>query len=196
MMKKLILFFLVIILSNLEVYGDPIKTVKIIETPSNEERNNFMIQSPEGWGYRTFKGKNGLIAVLWPSETSFNHTDTAIFIFLQNNAEKLPDIPDNINLFTEKCPSANFKFATLKEKENETLSIAETYFSGRCGRTMILFKANIDNNYTLIIALVSAQYVSQKQFADTKAIATAYKKEIKRHTKMQTESAALNQEKG
>jgi hypothetical protein len=176
MMEKLILLFFLIIFSNFRVCCVP------IETPEFDERNEFVIKSPEGWGYRTFSGQNGLIGVLWPSGTSFNSTDTAVFVFLQNYKEKLPDIPENINLFTEKCPKARFKFASLKDEENETLSIAERYFSGRCGRTMILFKESIDD-YTIVIALVSSRYVSKQQLLDVKKIALSYRKEIEKSQK-------------
>ena len=163
-----------IILSNFTVYSD------IIETPEHDERNTFVIDPPDGLGYRTFAGKNGLISVLWPSECSFNSSDTAIFVFIQNNNEPLPDIPDNINLFMEKCPQANFKFASPKDRKDETLSISERYFSGRCGLTMILFKEDI-GNLTLVVLLASAKYVSSSQMADAKAIVAAYTKEITKH---------------
>ncbi|MDR2158356.1 MAG: hypothetical protein LBO02_03515 [Holosporaceae bacterium] len=176
MMEKLILFFFLIIFSNFRVYGVP------IETPEFDERNEFVIKSPAGWGYRTFNGKNGLIGALWPSGTSFNSADTAVFIFLQNSNEEIPRKPDNINLFTEKCPKAKFKFSSSRDNEDETLSIAERYFSGRCGRTMILFKENVDN-YTVVIALVSSKYVSKKQLTDVKIIALSYKKEIEKYIK-------------
>ncbi|MDR0631657.1 MAG: hypothetical protein LBF54_00175 [Holosporaceae bacterium] len=175
-MGRCCLLFLIVILLNLEVFSVP------IETPEFDERNEFVIRSPEGWGYRTFRGKNGLIGALWPAGTSFNSTDTAIFVFLQNDNEKLPSVPDNINLFTEKCLKANFKFST-KKGQDRTQSIAEEYFSGRCGRTMILFKEVIDNNYTVIIALVSANYVSKAQMASAKEVASAYREEIERRHK-------------
>jgi hypothetical protein len=179
------LFFLVVICLNFWVCGIP------IETPEFEERNKFVIRSPGGWGYRTFNGKNGLIGVLWPSGTSFNSTDTIAFVFLQNNNEKLPRKPANIKIFNEKCPRAGFKFANSKDEDNETLSIAETYFSGRCGRTMILFKESV-RNYTVIVALISAKPVLQKQLVDTKQIIAAYKKEIEKYLKItpkETESS-------
>ncbi|MDR1334604.1 MAG: hypothetical protein LBJ71_05285 [Holosporaceae bacterium] len=175
-MGRLLLFLFTLL--EFSVHGVP------IETPEFDERNEFVIQAPEEWGYRTFNGHNGLIGALWPRGTSFNSTDTAIFIFLQNNNEKLPPKPNNINLFTEKCPKAMFRFLkTAKEKEDdETLSIAEEYFSGRCGRTMVLFKEVI-SEYTVIIALVSARYVSKKQLADAKLIAASYRKEIRKYLK-------------
>jgi hypothetical protein len=174
-MGRCCLLFLIIILSNLGVFGVP------IETPEFDERNEFVIRSPEGWGYRTFRGKNGLIGVLWPAGTSFNSADTAIFVFIQNDNEKLPPLPNNINLFTEKCSKANFKFSTKKDQD-KTQSIAEEYFTGRCGRTMVLFKEIIDN-YTVIIALVSANYISKAQLNSTKEIVSAYKEEIEKYIK-------------
>ncbi|MDR2782174.1 MAG: hypothetical protein LBB21_07050 [Holosporaceae bacterium] len=175
MMGRLLLFLFV--LCEFSVRGVP------IETPELDERNEFAIQSPEDWGYRTFKGKNGLIGVLWPKGTSFNSTDTAIFVFVQDSKEKLPKKPDNINLFTEKCPKAKFKFSKMtKRKRDETLSIAEEYFSGRCGRTMILFKEVIDN-YTIIVFLASARYVSKKHLSDTKKVVANYRKEIEKYIK-------------
>jgi hypothetical protein len=156
-----------------------------IATPEFDERNEFVIQAPEEWGYRTFNGHNGLIGALWPRGTSFNSTDTAMFIFLQDDGRKLPKRPDNINLFTEKCPKAKFKFlkpSNVKKSDDETLSIAEEYFSGRCGRTMVLLK-EVVNEYTVVIALVSAHYVSKKQLVDAKAVAASYSKEIKKYIK-------------
>ncbi|MDR0753659.1 MAG: hypothetical protein LBE95_03265, partial [Holosporaceae bacterium] len=131
--------------------------------------------------YRTFPGRNGLIGALWPFGTSFNSTDTAIFIFIQTNNEEFPIVPDNINLFTEKCTQANFKFS--RDTYNETLSLAEKYFSGRCGKTMILFEEHV-GNYTVIISVVSAEYVSREQLADAKKIMAAYKKEIETYMKI------------
>ncbi|MDR0678389.1 MAG: hypothetical protein LBF44_02530 [Holosporaceae bacterium] len=177
------LLFSAIICLNFWVCGIP------IETPEFDERNEFVIRSPDGWGYRTFNGKNGLIGVLWPSGTSFNSTDTIVFIFIQNNNEKLPKVPANINIFNEKCPNAGFKFASLKDEENETLSIAETYFSGRCGRTMILFKESVEN-YAVIIAFISAKPVLQKQLSDVKRMAAAYRREIEKYLKITPEETS------
>lgn len=153
-----------------------------IPTPEVEERNEFVIRAPSGWGYRTFPGKNGLIGVLWPSNVSFNMAMTAIFVFLQTADEPIPEPLANINLFREKCPGADVKFFRPNdeqetEKNKDTKSIAETYFTGRCGRTMILFREVI-NQYTLIFALISKDYITRKQFADTKQIVQAYKHEI------------------
>lgn len=148
-----------------------------IETPDVEECNEFAIQAPSNWGYRTFKGHNGLIGVLWPSKTSFNMTDTAVFVFLQKTDEEIPEELDNINLFTEKCPQAEFILATPDEEKDPTMSLAELYFKGRCGRTTILFKEVI-KQYTLVIAFISARYASKQEFADTKNIVESYKIEI------------------
>jgi hypothetical protein len=184
-MERSIVVFLVI-LSEFCAQGVP------IETPEFDERNEFVIRAPDDWGYRTFNGKNGLIGALWPRGTSFNSTDTAIFVFLQNNNEKLPKKPANINLFTEKCPKANFKFSKISKEskkrrkkddddnDDETFSIAEEYFSGRCGRTMILFKEVIEN-YTVVIFFASAKYVSKKQLEDAKTVAANYRKEIAKY---------------
>jgi hypothetical protein len=172
-MVRLVLLFLTIAFCNCRICCAP------IATPDFDERNRFVIKAPDGWGYRTFNGENGLIGVFWPFGTSFNSSDTAIFVFLQNDDKKLPVKPDNINLFKEKCPDAKFRFSDPKNAGDETLSIAEEYFSGRCGKTMILFKEVI-NNYTVIILLASAKYVSQKQLSDAKEIATNYRKEIEK----------------
>jgi hypothetical protein len=184
-MKKIILFFLAVFFLNLEVCAAP------IVTPDFDERNEFVIKTPSDWGYRTFNGKNGLIGVLWPVGTSFNSADTAVFVFLQNDKAKLPATPCNINLYTEKCPKAGFKFSSPKEKNDKTLLIAEQYFSGRCGRTMILFKEVVDN-YTVIVALASSKYVTKKQLADAKEIASAYKKEIEKSLNPSKETPNTN----
>ncbi len=173
-MKRVVWFFLLLILCWGDVKCDP------IETPDFDERNIFAIKSPLGWGYRTFVGKNGLIGALWPAGTSFNKTDTAVFVFLQNNNEPLPEVPDNINLFREKCEKADFKFAAPSSENDVTQSIAEHYFSGRCGRTMILLKEQI-GNYTVIVAFVSARYVTKKQLDDVKEIVRSYKREIQKY---------------
>lgn len=151
-----------------------------IDTPEVDERNEFVIKCPFGWGYRTFKGHNGLIGVLWPANTSFNLTDTAVFVFLQTAYEDIPDEADNINLFTEKCPLAQFKFAEEGTENDNTLSIEEKYFSGRCGRTMVLFK-EVVGPYTLVFAYISANYVSKKQFFDVKQMVAAYKDEVQKY---------------
>jgi len=188
-----VLLFVTSVLLSFGVYGDP------IETPDEEERNEFCIRSPDGWGYRTFEGNNGLIGTLWPAEKTFNSTDTAVFVFLQNDNEEFPEAPHNINIFMEKCPQASFHFfkkESDKEEEGEddkkenhenddTLSIAEEYFSGRCGRTMILFKEKVEY-YTVIIALVSAKYVSKSQLADVKLAARAYRREIEKYLEDQS----------
>jgi hypothetical protein len=173
-MMGMLLLFLFILLE-FGVYSVP------IETPELDERNKFVIKAPDEWGYRTFGGDNGLIGALWPRGTSFNSTDTAIFVFLQNNDAELPEKPANINLFTEKCPKANFIFSKRK-KDDETLSIAEEYFSGRCGRTMVLFKEIVDN-YTIVILVASARYISKKELADAKAVAANYRKEVEKYIK-------------
>ncbi|MDR1235697.1 MAG: hypothetical protein LBJ96_01685 [Holosporaceae bacterium] len=180
------LFFILFVLWEFSACGVP------IETPELDERNEFVIKAPEEWGYRTFVGKNGLIGVLWPRGTSFNSTDTAIFVFLQTEGVKLPKKPDNINLFTEKCQKAKFMFSTGDQKkksdadddddDDATLSIAEEYFSGRCGRTEILFKEVIDK-YTIVVFLASGKYISKKQLADAKKVAANYRKEIEKYVK-------------
>jgi hypothetical protein len=151
-----------------------------IDTPDSDERNNFVIKSPDGWGYRTFNGDNGLIGVMWPAGTTFNSTDTAVFIFLQDNSKPIPKIPCNINLFTEKCLKAKFKFATPKEEKDTTKSLGEKYFNGRCGRTMIIMKETIDN-YNIIITAVSAGYITKSQLADIKKVAKNYKNEAEKY---------------
>ena len=156
-----------------------------IETPDTDERNNFVVRAPDGWGYRTFKGNNGLIGVFWPRGTSFNRTDTVVFVFLQNSDEELPKIPDNINLFTEKCTKARFKFATPLSDDNPTKSLGEKYFNGRCGRTMILMKEEVEN-YRIVMALVSAKpYITKKQLMDLKEISNAYRHEAEEYIKVQ-----------
>lgn len=173
-MKRVVWFFLLLILCGGEVKCDP------IETPDFDERNIFAIKSPLGWGYRTFVGKNGLIGVLWPAGTSFNKTDTAVFVFVQNNNEPLPEEPDNVNLFREKCEKADFKFAPTDSSNDETQSIAENYFRGRCGRTMILMKEQV-GDYTIIIAFVSARYVTKQQLDEVKEVIKSYKKEVQKY---------------
>lgn len=171
-MKKVLLGFVVVLLFFIEIA----KCIPI-ETPDiPEECNNFMISCPSGWGYRTFDAENGLIGVFWPEDTTFNATDTAVFVFLQDNNKKLPEEPENLNLFTEKCTKATFNFSF--KDDDPTESLAEKYFSGRCGRTMIIFKERV-KNYHVILALVSAKYISKKQLNDVKQIAKNYKQEIK-----------------
>lgn len=171
-MKRVVCFFLLLILFGFEVKCDP------IYTPDFDPRNIFAIKSPIGWGYRTFAGENGLIAVLWPAETSFNRTQTAVFVFIQNADAPLPEVPDNIHLFREKCEKADFKFA--KSNNDVTKSIAENYFEGRCGRTMILLKEQV-GNYTIIVSFVSAGYVTKKQLDEVKEVVRSYKYEIQKY---------------
>lgn len=164
-----------------------------IQTPDLEERNEFVIRSPDNWGYRTFRGKNGLIGVLWPGNVSFNMTDTACFVFLQTADQSIPEVPDNVNLFREKCPEADFKFFS-EENDNPTYSLAETYFTGRCGRTTILFKETI-RQYTLIFALISGRYISKREFADIKNVVKAYRIEVKKYLKMDISDELKKEEK-
>lgn len=159
-----------------------------IFTPTKEERNALVIQSPDEWSYRTFPGNNGLIGVFWPIKTSYNLAQTVIFVFLQQELNNLPEHPDNINLFTEKCEEANFRFASPDDIDDPTKSIGETYFSGRCGKTMALMKIKVQN-YTVILALVSSGFVTKQQMVDTKKIALNYKKEIEKYIKDGQEEA-------
>jgi hypothetical protein len=113
-------------------------------------------------------------------------------VFLQTEGTKLPKKPENINLFTEKCQKATFMFSTEESKKKQksddgddddaTLSIAEEYFSGRCGRTEVLFKEVI-GKYTIVVLLASARYVSKKQLVDAKRVAANYRKEIEKYVK-------------
>lgn len=148
-----------------------------IETPDQPERSQFVIKAPSGWAYRTFKGNNGLVGVLWPKGTSFSDCDTAVFVFIQNFDEPLPKIPDNIQIFGEKCQKAEFKFADRKNDQDKTFSIEEKYFSGFCGRTQILFEEKV-KNFRIITMLASSFYVSRDLFEDVKYIVSAYKTEI------------------
>ena len=183
-MQKVIYLFLVLMLTIFDVNSDQ------IETPDFDPRNKFAIDVPAGWGYRTFSGENGLIAVLWPADTSFNLSDTVIFIFLQNSESILPDTPDNINLFKEKCGKADFKFSMTDD--DVTQSISEKYFAGRCGRSMILFEETVEN-YTLIIAFVSAKNVTKTQLMDVKTVVASYRKEIEQYLHFQ-KNATLHEE--
>lgn len=149
-----------------------------IETPDQPERSRFVIRAPSGWAYRTFKGNNGLVGVLWPKGTSFSNCDTAVFVFIQDSNERsLPEIPDNVHIFNEKCPKAEFKFADWKNDQNKTISIEEKYFSGFCGRTQILFEEKV-KNFRIITMLASSFYVSYDLFEDVKYIVSAYKTEV------------------
>lgn len=148
-----------------------------IETPDQPERSQFVIKAPSGWAYRTFKGNNGLVGVLWPNGTSFSDCDTAVFVFIQNFDEPLPKIPDNIQIFREKCQKAKFKFADWDDDQDKTISIEEKYFSGFCGRTQILFEEKV-KNFRIVTILASSFYVSHNLFEDVKYIVSAYKTEI------------------
>ncbi len=149
-----------------------------IETPDQPERSQFVIKAPSGWAYRTFKGNNGLVGVLWPKGTSFSNCDTAVFVFIQDSNERsLPEIPDNVHIFNEKCPKAEFKFADWKNDLDKTFSIEEKYFSGFCGRTQILFEEKV-KNFRIITMLASSFYVSYDLFEDVKYIVSAYKTEV------------------
>lgn len=156
--------------------GNPLKA-KPIATPEFDQRHNFVVKCPKGWGYRTFRGNNGLIGVFWPTGTSFYSTDMAAFVFLQDNTKKLPEKPCNINLFEEKCPKAKFKFLPKNQTSNKTLSLGEQYFNGRCGKTMVIIKVSVAP-YSIIIMLASSGYITKKRLADLKEIAERYKAEI------------------
>jgi len=156
-----------------------------IETPDQPERNKFVINAPDGWAYRTFKGNNGLIGVLWPKGTSFNDCDTAVFVFIQHiNEPFLPEVPENSHLFKEKCPKAEFNFTHLEDDQDATMSIEEKYFTGLCGRTEVLFEEKIQN-IRAVTVLASSFYVSQNLFEDVKYIVSAYRKEIEKELKNQ-----------
>ena len=149
-----------------------------IETPEQPERSRFVIRAPSGWAYRTFKGNNGLIGVLWPKGTSFNDCDTAVFVFIQDfNEPFLPEVPENGHLFREKCPKSEFKFADAEDDQNQTLSIEEKYFTGLCGHTEVMFEEKV-KNFRIITVLASSFYVSDDLFDDVKYIVSAYKAEI------------------
>lgn len=152
-----------------------------IETPDTDERNDFVVRCPAGWGYRTFKGNNGLIGVFWPKRTSFNLTDTAIFVFLQDYDKPLPKKADNIHLFREKCTKANFKFSTERSDRNPTKSLGEKYFRGRCGRTMVIME-EVVGPYRVVLLIASAKmYITKKQLLDFKEIARAYRSEAQEY---------------
>ena len=170
-MKLLYLVFTVLFCWTL--IGDP------IETPDIPERNKFVIRVPTGWGYRTFKGDNGLIGVLWPRGTSFNKCDTAIFVFIQDFNSELPDIPANAHLYSEKCNKSQFKFSNPETDSDKTVSIEEKYFAGPCGKTEIIFEERVEN-YRIVTLLASARYVSHETFDDAKFVAQAYRIEVEK----------------
>lgn len=153
--------------------------VRTIATPDNLEHNRFAINVPTGWAYRTFKGENGLIGVLWPKTTSFSKCDTAVFVFIQDfDEEFLPEVPENVHLFKEKCSKAEFKFALLEDDQDKTKSIEEKYFSGHCGRTEVLFEEKVEN-FRIIVFFASSFDVSRELYKDVENIVSAYKKEVK-----------------
>jgi hypothetical protein len=163
----------------LEIEAIPIDTPEVNYTGEG----TFAIKCPDGWGYRTFRGDNGLIAVLWPAESTFNAAGTAIFVFMQNSGRPLPEIPCNINLFTEKCTKANFHFVSKQDINDPTKSLNEKYFTGKCGKTMILFE-EIIREYTLIFAFISDGYVTKNQLADVKEAVANYRVELEEYIKM------------
>lgn len=186
-MKK-IFIAIVLLLANLSTFCIP------IPTPDFAELNKFVIKAPSGWGYRTFKGENGLIGVLWPSNVSFNGAMTVLFVFLQTAGQPIPDPLDNINLFQEKCPKANVQFVRpedIPKKKRNTLSISDQYFQGRCGRTTVLFREVI-NQYTLVFALVAKDYVTKAQFADVEEIVKSYRNEVEQYVAEQTAENSTN----
>jgi hypothetical protein len=151
-----------------------------IYTPANTENNKFAIKCSNEWGYRTLKGDNGLIGVMWPATSTFNLTGTAVFIFVQDNRAALPKVPCNINIFREKCTGADFKFSTAAENKNYTKSIGEKYFKGRCGRTTVIFEEKV-GQYIIIFFFVSDKYVTKKQFAEVKEALKGYKEEVEKY---------------
>lgn len=161
------------LLFNLELLGVPIKT------PEVPELNKFAIAIPNGWGYRTFRGDNGLIGALWPKGTSFNNCDTAVFIFAQDFTKPMPEIPENAHLFKEKCPKSGFKLANSEDDADATKSISEKYFEGLCGKTEILFEERI-KDIRIIVALASSKYVPQSLFKDVQNIVKAYRREVEK----------------
>ncbi|GHT97283.1 hypothetical protein FACS1894126_1040 [Alphaproteobacteria bacterium] len=146
-----------------------------IDTPDHPEENIFAIKCPTGWAYRSLKGDNGLIGLVWPAESTFNATGTAVFVFLQDSKKPFPKIPCHLNIFTEKCTKAEFNFYR-KKKGDPTKSLNEKYFRGKCGRTMILFEEVI-SNYTLIFAFISDGYVTKTQLATVQEIVANYREE-------------------
>ena len=159
-----------------------------IDTPNMDERNEIAINPPYDWGYRTFPGKNGLLGAFWPKNTTFNLTQKAIFVFIQDDNAEPDDVPENINLFTEKCEKANFNFS--EKNRDITDSIYETYFSGKCGRTMILLEDSIAQ-YKIILSVVGATNVTKKQLRDAKEIMHSYKKEIKKQIAKQEKNSSI-----
>ncbi|GHT90651.1 hypothetical protein FACS1894122_01480 [Alphaproteobacteria bacterium] len=153
-----------------------------IDTPDRPEENKFVIKCPVGWAYRSLNGDNGLIGLVWPAESTFNATGTAVFVFLQDSKKPRPKVPCHINLFTEKCTKAEFNFYDKKKKDATTKSLNEKYFRGRCGRTMILFEEVI-SNYTLIFAFISDGYVTKSQLASVKEIVANYREEVEAYIK-------------
>jgi hypothetical protein len=119
---------------------------------------------------------------MWPAWTTFNLTDTAIFIFLQDDNAKIPKIPCNINLFSEKCTKAKFRFISQKESNDPTLSLGEKYFRGRCGRTMIIMKETVEN-FNIIILAAAAKTLSSKQLDDVKKISASYRSEAEKYVR-------------
>lgn len=175
-------FFIIIFFVLFSFVG--IRAAIPIDTPDFDERNDFVIRYPQGWGYRTFKGQNGLIGVMWPSDVNFHSTELAVFIFLQDDSRPIPKIPCNINLFTEKCNKAKFMFATKSNAHDPTFSLGEKYFQGRCGKTMVILKESVPP-YNIIILIASAKYITKKQLSDLKIVAKNYRKEIEQYVKSQ-----------
>lgn len=150
-----------------------------IKTPEIPELNKFAIAIPSGWGYRTFRGDNGLIGALWPKGTTFNNCDTAVFIFAQDFTKPMPKIPENAHLFKEKCPKSGFKLAKPEDDADATKSISEKYFDGLCGRTEILFEERI-KDIRIIVVLASSKYVPRSLFKDVQNIVKSYRREVEK----------------
>jgi hypothetical protein len=92
----------------------------------------------------------------------------------------MPKAPCNINIFKEKCPSAEFVFSKPGDRRDYTQSIGEKYFKGRCGRTTVIFEEKI-GHYDLIFVTVSDKYITKRQLADIKNVVIGYRKEVEKY---------------
>lgn len=85
------------------------------------------INAVSGWNIHQYGSVHGLHAVLWPVNTSWEMTASAIFVFVNDRTQTVQHI-DGANVFAEKCPSMSIiKLPDLYHKGQSSLF---RFFSG------------------------------------------------------------------
>lgn len=144
---------------------------KPIYTPTEVDELELNVPAPDGWAVKHYNVSAGLKAIFWPMGFDPINADLMIFVFIGNKSKPEKEL-HNMDPFKYKCPTMGmYRIPDIKLDSENSL---QHYFKGRCGRGMALLHID-EGYYSLIILLVSSQYLTTNQLKALDIVGQTYK---------------------